>query len=71
MIKTNRRTQQTARICRLAEKTAMKELDRAPGTLDDLASEKSRLFFHELCRHQTELEMQIEEFRRAKKRPDE
>jgi PAS domain S-box-containing protein len=45
----------------------MKEKDRTPETLDDLASEESRLFFHELCRHQTELEMQNEELRRAEK----
>jgi PAS domain S-box-containing protein len=48
-------------------KTIMKEINRTPETLDDLASEESRLFFHELCRHQTELEMQNEELRRAEK----
>jgi PAS domain S-box-containing protein len=67
MIKTNRRTQQTAPIYRLDEKTVMKEKNRAPETLDDVASEESRLYFHKLCQHQTELEMQIEELRRVQK----
>lgn len=67
MIKTNHRTQQTARICRLAEKTGMKEKNRVPETLDDVASEESRLYFHKLCQHQTELEMQIEELCRVQK----
>ena len=66
MIKTEYQTQQTSRICSMS-KTIMKEINRTPETLDDLASEESRLFFHELCRHQTELEMQNEELRRAEK----